>query len=61
MLFIHRENQEAKISSKEEYQVVLFSKEKLQDYLARHRNPKYSTDRFAFSRRFFRRVDPGEV
>ena len=43
--FIHRENQETKISSKEEYQ-VLFLKKKSQDYLARQRmEPCHSTDR----------------
>ena len=43
--FIHRENQEAKISSKEEYR-VLFLKKNPEDYLARQRmEPCYSTDR----------------
>ena len=42
--FIHRENHETKISSKEEYQ-VLFLKKKSEDYLARQRmEPCYSTD-----------------
>ena len=60
--FIHRENQEAKISSKEEYQ-VLFPKEKSKIIsLVKEWNPAIQLIGFKlFSRRFFWRVDPGSA